>query len=61
MHFTWFKYFTYHLLLVPDYKQHILSPAEVREICYSLDEIYVKSVYLILIGLMGRSDINKTF
>jgi hypothetical protein len=41
-YFDWFKYFTwaYHLLLVPvlapDYKQHILSPAEIIKSCYSL-------------------------
>jgi hypothetical protein len=37
-HFTWLKYFTYHLLpvLAPNYKHHILLSAEVREVCYSL-------------------------
>jgi hypothetical protein len=41
------KYFTYHLVpaLAPNYKQHILSPAEVRKVCYSLAELVVKSVY----------------
>jgi hypothetical protein len=47
-HFACLKYFTYHLLLVPvlapNYKQHILSPATVRKVCYSLAERYVKSV-----------------
>jgi hypothetical protein len=28
------------------YKQHILSPAEVRKVCYSMAEVQVKSVYL---------------
>jgi hypothetical protein len=41
-------------LLVPalaqNYKQHILSPAKVRKICYSLAELYVKAVYLIYLG-----------
>jgi hypothetical protein len=47
-HFSWLKYFTYHSVpvLAPNYKQHILSPATVRELCYSLVEIYVRSVYL---------------
>jgi hypothetical protein len=42
MHFDWLKYFTYRLVpaLVPNYKQYILSPAEVS----SLAELYVKSV-----------------
>jgi hypothetical protein len=51
-HFTWLKYFTYHLLLVPvlapKYKQHILSP-----VYYVLAELYVKPVYLNLIGWRG--------
>jgi hypothetical protein len=33
-------------VLSPNYKQHILSLAEVTEVCYSLAEIYVKSVHL---------------
>jgi hypothetical protein len=38
------KYFTYHLVLVlaPNYKQHILSPAKHRKVCYSLSELYAK-------------------
>jgi hypothetical protein len=50
--FAWLKYFTYHLLpvLAPNYKQHILSPAEVRKVCYSVAELYVRSVYLNLFG-----------
>jgi hypothetical protein len=35
------------------YKQHILSPAEVRKVCYSLAELYVKPVYL---NYSGRRD-----
>jgi hypothetical protein len=35
--------FTYHL--VPNYKQHISSPAKVRKVCYSLAELFVKPVY----------------
>jgi hypothetical protein len=40
-HFGWLKYFTYRLgpVLAPNYKQHILSPAEVRKVCYSLAEL----------------------
>jgi hypothetical protein len=55
-HFAWLKYFTYHLVpvLAPNYKQHILSPAEVRKLCYSLAELYVKCVYLNLFGGRGR-------
>jgi hypothetical protein len=50
--FAWLKYFTCHLLLAlaPNYKQHILSPAKVTKVCYSLAELYVKSVYLNLFG-----------
>jgi hypothetical protein len=46
--FAWLKYFTYHLVpvLAPSYKQHILSPAKVREVCHSLAELYGKSIYL---------------
>jgi hypothetical protein len=56
------KYFTYHLLLVPvlapNYKQHILSPAKVIKMHYSLAELYVNSVYLILFGLSGGGGVN---
>jgi hypothetical protein len=33
--------YPHHLLpiLAPNYKQHILSPAEVRKVCYSLAEL----------------------
>jgi hypothetical protein len=42
--FAWLKYFIYQLVpvLAPNYKQHSLSPAKVRNVCYSLTEIYVK-------------------
>jgi hypothetical protein len=52
---TWLKYFTYHLVpvLAPNYRQHILSPAELRKVSYSLAELYVKSVYLSLFGWRG--------
>jgi hypothetical protein len=45
---SWLRYFTYHLLLVlaPNYKPNIFSLAKVRNVCYSLAELYVKSVYL---------------
>jgi hypothetical protein len=47
--------FTYRLVqtLAPNYKQHILLSAELKEICYSLRELYVKSVYFNLIGRRG--------
>jgi hypothetical protein len=50
--FPWLKYFTRHLapVLAPSYKQHTLSPAKIRKLCYSLAELYVKSVYLNLFG-----------
>jgi hypothetical protein len=51
----WLKYFTYHsvLVLAPKYKQHSLSPARVRKVCYSLAELYVRSVYLSLFRWRG--------
>jgi hypothetical protein len=50
--FAWLKYFTYYIVpaLAPYYKHHILPPAKVRKICYSLAESYVRSVYLNLLG-----------
>jgi hypothetical protein len=55
-HFAWLKYFTNRLVpvLAPNYKQHILSPAEVRT------ELYVKCVYLNVFGWKGR-DVHDTF
>jgi hypothetical protein len=46
--FAWLKYFTYPIVLVlaPNYKPHILSRTKVRQVCYSLVKLYVKSVYL---------------
>jgi hypothetical protein len=43
-------YFTFSLVsvLAPNYKQHNLSSAKLRKICYSLSELYVRSVYLSL-------------
>jgi hypothetical protein len=60
-HFAWLKYFSYHLVpvLAPNYKQHILSPAKVRKVCYSLTELYVKSVYLNLFGWRGNTAFMK--
>jgi hypothetical protein len=54
-HFTLLKYFTYHLVpvLAPNYKQHILSSAKVRKVCYSLAELYVRSVNLNLFWWRG--------
>jgi hypothetical protein len=45
--FAWLKYFTCRLVpvLAPNYKQDILSLAEVRKVCYSLAELYVISIY----------------
>jgi hypothetical protein len=62
MHFAWLQYFTYHLVpvLAPNCKQHILSPAEVRKLCYSLAELYVKYVYYNLFEFRGR-DVYETF
>jgi hypothetical protein len=38
-HCALFKHFAYYSIpvLAPNYKQHILTPANVRKICYSLD------------------------
>lgn len=58
------KYFSYHLLLVPmltpNHKQPKLSPANVRKVCLSLDELYVKSVYLHLFWWRGL-EVHGTF
>jgi hypothetical protein len=56
-YFAWLKHFTCHLVpvLASSYKQHILSPAEVRKICYSLAELYVRSVYLDFSGGGGAT------
>jgi hypothetical protein len=61
--FAWLKYFTDQLVpvLAPNYKQHILLPAEVRKECYSLAELYVKSVYLNLFRLRGGMKFMKHF
>jgi hypothetical protein len=40
-------------LLAPNYKQHILSSAELRKVCYSLPELYVKYVHLNLFEWTG--------
>jgi hypothetical protein len=55
-HFAWMTYFTFHLVtvLAPNYKQHILSSAKLRKVCYSLPGLYVRSVYLNLFGCRGR-------
>jgi hypothetical protein len=45
-------------LLAWNYKQHILSTAEVRKVCYSLDELYVKSVHL---NLFWWREVHETF
>jgi hypothetical protein len=40
-------------MLAPNHKQPILSPTNVRKVCFSLDELYVKSVYLNLFWWRG--------
>jgi hypothetical protein len=52
---AWLKYLTYHLVpvLAPNYKQHSLSPAEVRKVCCSSTERYVRCVYMNLFGWRG--------
>jgi hypothetical protein len=59
---AWLKYFTYHSgpVLAPNYKQHILSPAEVRKLYSLLTELYIKPVYLNLFGWRGR-EVNEIF
>jgi hypothetical protein len=54
-HFAWMAYFTYHLVpvLAPNCKQHILSSAKLRKVCYSLAELYVTYVYVNLLGCRG--------
>jgi hypothetical protein len=61
-HFSWLKYFTYHLVpvLAPNCKQHSLSPAEVREVCYGSVEVYVKSVYLNLFRRREGREVYET-
>jgi hypothetical protein len=61
-HFAWLKYFTSLsvLALAPNYKQQILLPAEVRKICYSLGEFYVRCVYFNLFEWRGR-EVHETF
>jgi hypothetical protein len=51
MHFDIF-YLPLVPVLAPNYKQHILSTAKLRKACYSLPELYVKSVYFNLFGWM---------
>jgi hypothetical protein len=60
--FAWLKRFTYHLVpvLAPNCKQHILSPAEVIKLCYSLAELYVKCDYLNLFRFRGGGASYKT-
>jgi hypothetical protein len=47
---TCLKNFTYHLLLVlvvtPNSKQHILTPANLINVCYSLAELYISTACL---------------
>jgi phage FluMu gp28-like protein len=59
--FAWLKYFTCLSVSVqaPNYNQHILSPAEVRKVCYSLAELYVIFVYLNLFGCRGH-EVHET-
>jgi hypothetical protein len=46
-------HFVYQKSLALNYKQHILSPAKVIKVCYSLVEVYVTSVHLIYFGEGG--------
>jgi hypothetical protein len=46
--------------LAPNYKLHILSPAKVRKVRYSLAELYVRYVYLNLFGWKCR-EVYETF
>jgi hypothetical protein len=57
------KCYTYFLVLVlaPNYKEHILSPAEVKKVYYLLTEIYVRFVYLNLFGRKGCVKFMKHF
>jgi hypothetical protein len=41
-------------VLAANYKLQNLSPAEVRNVCYSLAELEVTFVYLYLFGWRGR-------
>jgi hypothetical protein len=62
--FVSFKYFTYHLQLVPklapNSDKHILSPAKVRKVCYSSDELYVKICLFEFIRKEGQ-EVHETF
>jgi hypothetical protein len=58
------KYFTYQLVpaLAPNYKQHILLPAEDRKMCYSLAEMHVKYLYILeFIRVYGGATFMKHF
>jgi hypothetical protein len=46
-------HFVYQKSLAVNYKQHILSPAKVIKVYYSLVEVYVQSVHLIYFGEGG--------
>jgi hypothetical protein len=48
-------------VLTSNNKQHILSPANVIKVRYSLVELYVKSVYLTLFGWRGGRNVHETF
>jgi hypothetical protein len=60
-HFALLTYFTYHLepVLAPNYKQHNLFSVEVRNLRYSLSELF-ESVYLNLFK-WGRREVHETF
>jgi hypothetical protein len=47
-------------VLVPNYKQHILSSAKGRKVCYSLTELYFKSVHMNFSDRRGRA-VHETF
>jgi hypothetical protein len=58
------KYLIYQLavpVVASNYKHQILLPAEFRKVCYSLAEIYVKSVCLNLFGWREEEKFMKHF
>jgi hypothetical protein len=55
------KYLTYNLapVLAPNCKQHIVSPAEVREVCYSLPERCI--IFILIYSGGGGHEVHETF
>jgi hypothetical protein len=46
-------------LLAPNYKQHILSPAKVSEVCYLLAELVIRYVYFEFVRVEGDATFMK--